>query len=107
MEKYTPETIRDTSDKAATKIEKASGSAHEILDTATDAALSATQRVGETGAQLAASATRWTEATRERVRRNPFASIGVAVGVVLGMVLGAGMIFQRRERWTDHHTHAH
>lgn len=108
MEKTSPETIaKETTDKTTARIEKASVGAHEALDRATEAAMDATQRVGTAGADLAASATRWTEATRERVRRNPFASIGVAFGAALGMVLAAGLWFQRRERWTDRHTHAH
>jgi ElaB/YqjD/DUF883 family membrane-anchored ribosome-binding protein len=107
MEKTSPQTfVKESSEQAAAKIEKASAGAHDMLDSATDTALTATQRMGAAGAELAESAGRWTEATRERVRRNPFASIGVAVGVAIGMVVGAGLFF-RRGRWTDRHTHAH
>jgi ElaB/YqjD/DUF883 family membrane-anchored ribosome-binding protein len=112
MEKTTPETYaKESAERAGARIEKVSAGAHEAVDQATEAAIAATRRMGAAGADLAASATasanRWTEATRERVRRNPFASIGVAVGAALGMVLAAGLWFQRRERWTDRETHAH
>ncbi len=108
MEKTSPEKIaKESSELAATGIEKASTSAHATIDQATEAALSATERISAASANIAAGASRLTEATREQVRRNPFASIGVAVGVALGMVaIGAGWFF-RRERWTNRHTHAH
>lgn len=108
MEKASPESIaRQSSETASSAIEKASTGAHEMVEQAAEAARGATQRTAKAGADLAASASRWTEATREQVRRNPFASIGVAVGAALGMVLAAGLWFQRRERWTDRETHAH
>jgi len=107
MEK-TPETIaRESSELAAASIERASAGAQAILGKAADSAVAATRRVGSASAELASSASRLTEATRERVRRNPFTSIGVAVGVAVATVLGAGLFLQRRERWTDRHTHAH
>ncbi|HEX8989689.1 MAG TPA: hypothetical protein VF816_17155 [Rhodocyclaceae bacterium] len=108
MEKTSAETLaKESADRTAARLERAAAGAHDMVDRATDAAMSASQRMSATGADLAASASRWTEATRERVRRNPFAAIGVAVGIALGMVLGAGLFFQRRERWTDRETHAH
>ncbi|MGE5468169.1 MAG: hypothetical protein ACM3Y9_12170 [Ignavibacteria bacterium] len=108
MEKTSPEQLaKETTERASARIEQASAGAHEMLDRAADTALSATQRMSAAGAEFAASANRWTDATRERVRRNPIASLGVAVGAAIGMVLAAGFLFQRRERWTDRHTHAH
>lgn len=108
MEKTSAETMaKESAEKASAGIEKASAGAHNMVDQATETAMAATQRMGEASAELAASANRWTEATRERVRRNPFAAIGVAVGAALGMVLAAGLWFQRRERWSDRETHAH
>lgn len=108
MEKTSPETIaKESSERAAAKIEKASAGAHDMLDQATETALTATQRMGAASAELAASATRFTEATRERVRRNPIFSIGIAVGVAVATVLGAGLLLQRRGRWANRHTHAH
>ncbi len=108
MEKTSPEMMaKESAEQATGRIEKTSAGAHQMLDQATEAAIGATQRMGAAGAELAAGASRWTEATRERVRRNPFAAIGVAVGAALGMVLAAGLWFQRRERWTDRETHAH
>jgi ElaB/YqjD/DUF883 family membrane-anchored ribosome-binding protein len=106
MEKSPQTFVKESADQVAGKIETASAGAHDMLDSAADAAKTATKRVSEAGAELAESAGRWTEATRERVRRNPFASLGVAVGVAIGMVVGAGLFF-RRGRWTDRHTHAH
>lgn len=105
MEKTSPETFaKETTERTTAQIEKASSGAHEAVDRATEVAVGATKRVGAASADLAATASRWTEATREQVRRNPFASIGVAVGAALGMVLAAGLWFQHRE---DRHTHAH
>lgn len=108
MEKISPETMaKESVEKASSRIEQASAGAHEMVDQASEAAKSTTRRMGAAGAEFAATAGRWTEATRETVRRNPFASIGVAVGAALGMVLAAGLWFQRRERWNDRETHAH
>jgi ElaB/YqjD/DUF883 family membrane-anchored ribosome-binding protein len=108
MEKTSPETMaKELAENAAARIEKATAGTHDMIDQTAETAMAATQRVGAAGAHLAASASRWTDATRERVRRNPFASIGVAVGAAIGMVLAAGLFFQRRERWSDRETHAH
>lgn len=110
MEKTSPETLaKESAERTGAKIEQASAGAHQMVDTAAEAAMTATQRMGAASEQLAASASRWTEATRERVRRNPFASLGVAIGAAIGMVVAAGLLFQRRsgERWSDRETHAH
>lgn len=102
MENTSPETTAKVlSNKASNQLERASSGVHEVVEQATDAALAASRRMSEAGAQLASTASRLTEATRERVRRNPFASIGIAIGVAVGMALGAEYLYHRRE----HHSH--
>lgn len=108
MENTSPEAIAKAStEKAAAQIEKASASTQKMVGQAADAALAATERLGAAGAQVASTAGRLTDATRDRVRRSPIASLGVAVGVALGMALGAGWLYQRREhrRWDHSHSH--
>jgi ElaB/YqjD/DUF883 family membrane-anchored ribosome-binding protein len=104
MENTSPETTAKVlSNKASNQIERTSSGVQQMVEQATDTALAASRRMGEAGAQLASTAGRWTEATRERVRRNPFTSIGIAVGVAVGMALGAEYLYHRRER----HLHSH
>jgi ElaB/YqjD/DUF883 family membrane-anchored ribosome-binding protein len=88
-------------DKATSQVERASSTAHEAVGQATDAAMIAGRRISAVGAQMANTADRWTEVTRDYVRRNPIASIGVAMGVAASLVLGAEFLYRHRDRDED------
>lgn len=98
METSTETLTRAMADRATSQIERASATAQEAVGQATDAALVASRRLSAAGAQLANAADRWTEATRDYVRRNPFASLGVAMGVAAGLALGAEFLYRHRDR---------
>lgn len=108
METTSSETIaRAISDKASGQIERVAAGAQQAVGEATDAALVASRRLGVAGAQLASAADRWTEATREYVRRNPFASLGVAVGLAVGVALGAEFFYKHRGERSAERRHPH
>lgn len=109
METSTESLTRTLADKASSQIDRASVTAQEAVGQAADAAQVAAQaagrRLGVAKEQLAIAADRWTETTREYVRRNPFASIGVAMGVAVSLALGAEFLYRHRDRDLSEHRH--
>ncbi|MGZ8183024.1 MAG: DUF883 family protein [Methylobacter sp.] len=60
-------------------IEKASASAHEVVDKITNAASQATEALGEKGEQLKNAEQQMMNQCRGYVRDNPITSLGIAV----------------------------
>ncbi|MFZ2406296.1 MAG: DUF883 domain-containing protein [Methylobacter sp.] len=70
-------------------IEKASASAHEVVDKITGAASQATEALGEKGEQLKNAEQQMMNQCRGYVRDNPIMSLGIAVaaGFLLSRLL--------------------
>ncbi|HEX5391954.1 MAG TPA: hypothetical protein VFW68_01645 [Rhodocyclaceae bacterium] len=103
METSTETLTRAMADKASSQIERATAAAQEAVGQASTATLAASRRLRIAKEQLAVTADRWTESTRDYVRRNPFASLGVAMGVAASLALGAEFLYRHRERDSSGH----
>lgn len=77
-------------EKAVAGIESLAGSAHEAVDRVADSMVAAARQLGGQGRELLASQHRWTEASRDTVRRHPIASVAIA--------LAAGVLLSRLSR---------
>jgi len=71
--------IEATRDRAQAGIDRAAASAHQTVDKLASAAFSTKDRLMATGEQWYAQGERGVEYTRELVRSNPLASIGIAL----------------------------
>lgn len=69
--------------------DKATNSAHEVVDKVTDAASQAKQSLGEKGEQLKKTEQQWMKECRGYIRENPMTSVSIAVaaGFLLSRVL--------------------
>ena len=79
--------IEATRERAQAGIDRAASSAHQAVDKVAAAALSTKDRLMATGEQWYSQSQRGVEYTRECVRSNPLAAIGIA--------LAAGILISR------------
>lgn len=72
-------------ERTAAGIEKASSTAHQTVDRLASAAASAKESLLASGEEWAAQGQQYMEQTRQAVRNNPLAAIGIAVaaGILL------------------------
>ena len=70
-------------------IERASGTAHDAIDRATQTASAYAERFGEKADEWLELKDTWVEGAREYVREHPVAALGIAVaaGYVLSMLM--------------------
>ena len=70
-------------------LERASSTAHDAIDRATQTASQYAERFGEKAEEWLEMKDTWVEGTREYVRENPIAALGIAVaaGYVLSMLM--------------------
>jgi ElaB/YqjD/DUF883 family membrane-anchored ribosome-binding protein len=70
-------------------IERASSTAHDAIDRATQTASQYAERFGEKADEWLEMKDTWVEGTREYVRENPIAALGIAIaaGYVLSMLM--------------------
>ncbi|HLU76479.1 MAG TPA: hypothetical protein VKZ48_01095 [Burkholderiales bacterium] len=72
-------------ERASANIERASSSAHQTVDKLASQAQAAKERLAASGEQWAEQGQQYLEQTRDMVRANPLAAIGIAVaaGILL------------------------
>ena len=70
-------------------IDRASSTAHDAIDRSTQTASQYAERFGEKADEWLEMKDTWVEGTREYVRENPIAALGIAVaaGYVLSMLM--------------------
>jgi hypothetical protein len=83
------------SERAAAGIDSWSNSAHRAVDLVANTMSSAAKQVGDKGHDWLATQQRWTEASRETVRRHPIASVAIA--------LAAGALLSRLSSGLSEH----
>lgn len=79
---YDTEAMRE---RASASIDRASSSAHDTVDKLASSAQAAKERLLASGEQWASQGQQYMEQTREMVRANPLAAVGIAIAA--GMLL--------------------
>jgi ElaB/YqjD/DUF883 family membrane-anchored ribosome-binding protein len=85
----TGSTSSNVSQNAGATVDKIASSAHQAVDRIASAASSAAEQFGVKGDQMLEHRDRMVESTREYVRNNPIAAIGIALaaGFILSKIL--------------------
>lgn len=68
-------------EQAVAGVESMASGAHHAVDRVAGTVAAAARQLGETGHDLMAAQQRWTQASRETVRRHPFSAVAIAVGI--------------------------
>lgn len=83
------------SERAAAGIDNWTSSAHKALDMVSSTMSSAARQVGDKSQDWLAAQQRWTDASRDTVRRHPIASVAIA--------LAAGVLLSRLSSTLSQH----